>query len=43
MLNLYIWLDWFAFLLFGYFTLINYSHFVAAKAWTDFKSFTLTT
>eukprot|EP00354_Favella_ehrenbergii_P006312 CAMPEP_0170458208 /NCGR_PEP_ID=MMETSP0123-20130129/5242_1 /TAXON_ID=182087 /ORGANISM="Favella ehrenbergii, Strain Fehren 1" /LENGTH=222 /DNA_ID=CAMNT_0010722255 /DNA_START=22 /DNA_END=690 /DNA_ORIENTATION=- len=38
MLNLQLWLDWFFFLFFGYFTLINYSHFNEAKKWTDFTS-----
>lgn len=37
-LNLYIWLDWFAYIFFGYFTLVNYSHFSAAKKWTDYTS-----
>ena len=40
-LNLYIWLDWFGYLAFGYFTLVNYSHFVKAKTWTDYTGYTL--
>ena len=41
-LNLFIWLDWFLYLFFGYLTLINYSHFIAAKSWSDYSNYTLT-
>ena len=37
-LALYMALDWIFYLLFCYLTLINYSHFIAAKKWTDFTS-----
>ena len=39
----YMVLDWLVFFFFCYLVLINYSHFVAAKSWADFKNFTLST
>ena len=41
-LNLILYMDWFLFIIFGYFTLINYSHFHAAKSWADYSNYTLT-
>ena len=40
-LQLFIIFDWIFYVLFGYLVLTNYSHFVAAKSWTDYKNFTL--
>ena len=39
-INLFIWLDWVLFIAFGYFTLINYSYFIAAKSWTSYTGTT---
>ena len=38
MLTAYLVLDWFGYLLLGYFTLINYSHFRAALKWADYTN-----
>ena len=35
-LTTYMVLDWLIYLLFAYLVLVNYSHFVAAKTWTDY-------
>ena len=39
-LNLFIWFDWILYLIFGYFTLINYSYFNAAKSFTSYTGAT---
>ena len=37
-LNLQLWISVIAYIVFGYFTLINYSHFDTAKSWADYTS-----
>ena len=42
-LTLFLWLDWFLYIFFGYFTLINYSYFVSAKSWSTYTGYSLST
>ena len=39
-LNLFIWLDIVLYLIFSYFTLINYSFFISAKSWSTYTGTT---
>ena len=39
-LNLFIWLDIILYLVFCYFTIINYSFFISAKSWTTYTGTT---
>lgn len=38
MISLFIILDWLGYIFFVYLVLINYSHFIAAKKWTDYTT-----
>ena len=40
-LNLFIWLDIVLYLVFAYFTAINYSYFNAAKSWSTYSKYNL--
>ena len=40
-INSFLWLEGILYLIFAYFTLINYSHFVNAKTWSDYSNYTL--
>ena len=37
-LNLFIWLDIVLYLIFAYFTIVNYSFFLSAKSWSTYTS-----